>query len=260
MADGRAVGAAVMAFFRGQGGKDRRWAGGRRHLLELALYPAAYLLYLLSRELTVGGERAALDNAAALIALERDLGLFVEPAMQRWVIDYARPLAVALNWVYILTYWPIILMAAFVCYRIRRPAYYYYRNVLVASLLPALAIFALFPVAPPFKSPYLVDTIQVYGPAFYGGPGMAVFYNTNAALPSLHFSWTCVLGALFLRELPGGFKALGVAYPVLTFAAIVITGNHFVVDAVAGAVLAGAAFGVVEMGRWVKTSHTAGVG
>lgn len=219
--------------------------GWRRHLLEFALYPAAYLLYLLSRELAVGGERAALDNAAALIAWEQSLGLFVEPAMQRWVVDYARPLAVALNWVYILTYWPVILAAALVCYLVRRPVYYYYRNVLVVNLAMALVVFALLPVAPPFKTPGLVDTIQVYGPAFYGGPGMAAFYNTNAALPSLHFSWTCVLGTLFVRELPGRWKALGGAYPLLTFCAIVITGNHFVLDAVAGAVLAGAAFGVV---------------
>ncbi len=221
--------------------------GWRRHLLELAIYPAAYLLYLLSRELAVGGERAALDNAAALMAWERSLGLFVEPAMQGWVVEYARPLAIALNWVYILTYWPVILAAALVCYLVRRRVYYYYRNVLVVNLAMALVIFALLPVAPPFKTPYLVDTIQVYGPVFYGGPGMAAFYNTNAAMPSLHFSWTCVLGTLFVRELPGGWKALGLAYPALTFCAIVITGNHFVLDAAAGAVLAGAAFGVVTV-------------
>ena len=231
--------------------------GWRRHLWEFALYPAAYLLYLLSRELAVGGERAALDNAAALIAWERSLGLWVEPAMQGWVVEYARPLAVALNWVYILTYWPVILAAALVCYLVRRPVYYYYRSVLVVNLAMALAIFALLPVAPPFKTPGLVDTIQVYGPAFYGGPGMAAFYNTNAALPSLHFSWTCVLGALFMRELPGGWKALGLAYPMLTFCAIVVTGNHFVLDAAAGAVLAGAAFGVVTLVGWVKTALTA---
>ncbi len=237
------------------GGNQGGW---RRHLLEFALYPAAYLLYLLSRELAGGGERAALDNAAALIAWERSLGLFVEPAMQGWVVEYARPLAVALNWVYILTYWPVILAAALVCYLVRRPVYYYYRSVLVVNLAMALAIFALLPVAPPFKTAYLVDTIQVYGPAFYGGPGMAAFYNTNAALPSLHFSWTCVLGTLFARELPGGWKALGVAYPLLTFCAIVVTGNHFVLDAAAGAVLAAAAFGLVAVvgrvtGPYAKT-------
>ena len=225
--------------------------GWRRHLAELALYTAAYLLYLLARELAIGGERAALTNAAALIALERSLGLFIEPAMQQWVIDYARPLAVALNWVYILTYWPVILAVALLCYIVSRRAYCYYRSVLVVNLAMALAVFALFPAAPPFKTPYLVDTIQAYGPAFYGGPAMAGFYNTNAAMPSLHFSWTCVLGVLLLRELPCGFKALGAAYPVLTFAAIIITGNHFVLDAVAGAAVAGAAFGVVELARRV---------
>lgn len=225
--------------------------GWRRHLLEFSLYPAAYLLYLLTRELAGGGERAALANAAALIALERYLGLFIEPAMQQWVIDYARPLAVALNWVYILTYWPVILTAALLCYILRRRAYYYYRSVLVVNLAMALAVFALFPAAPPFKTPYLLDTIQAYGPAFYGGPGMAAFYNTNAAMPSLHFSWTCILGVLFLRELPGRFKALGLTYPILTFAAIIITGNHFILDAVAGAVLAALAFAVVELARRV---------
>ena len=232
---------AIRKWILGGGNQD----GWRRHLLELAIYPAAYLVYLLSRELAVGGERAALDNAAALMDLERSLGLLVEPAMQRWVVEYARPLAIALNWVYILTYWPVILAAALVCYIVRRRVYCYYRNVLVVNLAMALAVFALLPVAPPFKTPLLVDTIQVYGPAFYGGPGMAAFYNTNAALPSLHFSWTCVLGTLFARELPGGWKALGAAYPALTFCAIVITGNHFVLDAAAGAALAGAAFGVV---------------
>ena len=237
------------------GGVNR--GGWRRHLMELALYPAAYLLYLLSRELAGGGEGAALDNAAVLIDLERWLGLWVEPAMQGWVIEYARPLAVALNWVYILTYWPVILAAALVCYIFRRRVYCYYRNVLVVNLAMALVVFALLPVAPPFKTPGLVDTIQVYGPAFYGGPGMAAFYNTNAAMPSLHFSWTCVLGTLFARELPGWWKALGLAYPMLTFCAIVITGNHFVLDAVAGAALAGAAFGVVAVVGRVKTAPAA---
>ena len=235
-------------------GKRNNGAGGRRRpALELALYPAAYLLYLLIRELAVGGEPAALANAAALIALEQSLGLFIEPAMQRWLIDHARPLLLLLNWVYILTYWPVILAAALACYRLRRPAYYHYRSVLVVNLLLALAVFALWPTAPPFKTPYLVDTIQAYGPAFYGGTAMAAFYNTNAAMPSLHFSWTCILGTLFLRELPAPYRYLGLAYPLLTLAAILVTGNHFILDAAAGAALAGVAFAVVAAAGRIKT-------
>ncbi len=220
-------------------------AGWRRHSIELALYPAAYLLYLLVRELAVGGETAALSNAAAIVALEQSLGLFIEPAMQQGLMDSARPLLILLNWVYILTYWPVILAVALIFYCVRRRAYYYYRRVLVVNLLMALAVFALWPAAPPFQTPYLVDTIQAYGPAFYGGPAMAAFYNTNAAMPSLHFSWTCILGTLFLRELPSPFRYVGLAYPLLTLAAILGTGNHFVLDAAAGAALAGLAFAVV---------------
>ena len=234
-------------------GKRNNPGGWRRPAAELALYPAAYLLYLLIRELAVGGEPAALANAAALIALEQSLGLFLEPAMQRWAVDHARPLLLLLNWVYILTYWPVILAAALACYRLRRPAYYHYRSVLVVNLLMALAVFALWPTAPPFKTPYLVDTIQTYGPAFYGGTAMAAFYNTNAAMPSLHFSWTCILGTLFLRELPSPFRYLGLAYPLLTLAAILVTGNHFILDAAAGAALAGIAFALVSAAGRLKT-------
>jgi fumarate reductase subunit C len=77
---------------------------------------------------------------------------------------------------------------------------------------------------------------------------MASTYNTNAAIPSLHFCWTVILGVLCLRSLPGWAKYLGFLYPGVTFLAIIITGNHFILDAVAGGLLAGAAFVIVELG------------
>ena len=96
------------------------------------------------------------------------------------------------------------------------------------------------------------NTIQALGPAFYGSSEMAHLYNSHAAMPSLHFSWTVILGVLFVRTFRGWFKALGLLYPVLTFFAITLTGNHFILDAVAGGLLAVAAFAVMELGvrRW----------
>lgn len=76
---------------------------------------------------------------------------------------------------------------------------------------------------------------------------MAPFYNTNAAMPSLHFTWTVVLGVLLVRRLRGALKLLGAAYPALTFFAITITGNHFIVDAIAGGALAAASLALVEL-------------
>lgn len=86
---------------------------------------------------------------------------------------------------------------------------------------------------------------------YYGSPEIAGFYNTNAAMPSLHFSWTCIFGALFLGELKGWFKLLGLTYPLLTLCAIIITGNHSILDAVVGAALIGPAYGVVRGARWL---------
>ena len=220
----------------------RNW---RSHVAELALYVGFYFLYLLLRGLVPGGEGHALSNAQRVIALEETLGLFLEPTLQEWALD-AQPLVVFLNWVYIITYWPVILGGALALYINRRQVYFRYRNLIVVHLVLALTLFVLFPLAPPFKTAHLVDTIQLLGPAFYGGEAMAVLYNTNAAMPSLHFSWTCIFAWLFVRELKGWYRYLGVGYPALTLAAIIITGNHFFLDALAGAALIGVAFWSVK--------------
>lgn len=208
-----------------------------------------YFLYLLTRGLVFSQlDEAALQNAERIIALEKTLAVFWEPDWQAWVLGHVRYLAVALNWVYIITYWPIVLGIGLAVYISHRPRFYYYRSVIVVSLAVSLLAFTLFPVASPFKfTVYFVDTIQAYGPSWYASPGMAVYYNTNAAMPSLHFCWTVVLGVLFFRHLKGWLKLLGLVYPVLTFLAITITGNHFILDAIAGGLLAGLAFAVVEL-------------
>jgi len=213
-----------------------RWHG---HVRELALYLGLFLLYLLLRGLVFDGEATALANADRIIALETALGIFLEADLQQWALASARPLAIALNWVYILTYWPVILGVALFLYLTRPSTYLRYRRLIVVHLVLSLVIFTLFPLAPPFKTGYLADTIQVFGPAFYGGEAMSVFYNTNAAMPSLHFSWTCILAWLVVKELRGWYRHLGIGYPALTLASIVVTGNHFLLDAVVGLALIG---------------------
>jgi membrane-associated phospholipid phosphatase len=116
------------------------------------------------------------------------------------------------------------------------------------NLVVALIVFMLFPLSSPFAiSAHLVNTIQQYGPSYYGSDSMAVYYNTNAAMPSLHFSWTVILGVLFAKTFKGWFKLLSIAYPVMTFFAITLTGNHYILDAIAGGVLAAAAFAIMEL-------------
>ena len=230
----------------------------RTHLLELALMLGAYLVYLGSRGLVFPDlEAKGLENAQRIVSAEMWLGVFWEPAWQTWVLDRAEWLVLFFNGVYIFTYWPIIALVGLALYLFSRPKYYYYRTVVVINLVFALIIFAIFPVTSPFNLAEhfqhpASNTIQALGPAFYGSSDMAHLYNAHAAMPSLHFSWTVILGVLFIRTLRGWFKALGLLYPALTFFAITLTGNHFILDAVAGGALAVAAFAVMELGvrRW----------
>ena len=91
-----------------------------------------------------------------------------------------------------------------------RSRFYYYRTVVAVSLVFALVAFAIFPVSPPFDTTsQFVDTIQMLGPSLYGGPAMAATYNTAAAMPSLHFCWTVILGGKFLRRLRRWVKLQG---------------------------------------------------
>ena len=228
--------------------------GNRAALAEIILYIGAYFVYLVTRGLVHDDTRAVgLVNGERIVSLQRDLGFLWEPGWQIWALENVKALVVTMNWVYIITYWPMILVAAFILFVKNRRNYNFYRSVVFVNLAGALLTFMIFPVASPFaiSSLELVDAIQEFGPKFYGSEGMAAYYNISAAMPSLHFSWTVILGVLFWRSLPGVLRGLGLAYPALTFFAITLTGNHFILDAVAGGTLAALSFGVVWIAkRW----------
>ena len=220
------------------------------HLREIGLVVGAYFVYMYSRTLVFSDfQGTALANAYRVIGFEKNLGFFWEPGWQSWVLSNVKGFAAVLNWTYIITYWPVIVVTGAALYVVNRPKYYYYRSVVVINLVGALLIFMLFPVTSPFNvTQYFVNTIQELGPGFYGGSDMAVFYNAQAAMPSLHFSWTVILGVLFMRTFKGWFRIAGVFYPILTFLAIIITGNHFILDAIVGGILAIASFALMELG------------
>ena len=220
----------------------------RAALTEIALYISAYIAYLVTRGLVHDDTRAVgLVNGERVVSLQRDLGFLWEPDWQIWALENAQALVVTMNWIYIITYWPVIFVAALVLFLKSRSDYNFYRSVVFVNLAGALFTFMMFPVASPFaiSSVELVDSIQELGPKFYGSESMAVYYNISEAMPSLHFSWTVILGVLFWRSFPGVFRILGLVYPVLTFFSITLTGNHFILDVLAGGTMVVLSFGVV---------------
>ena len=224
----------------------------RAAISEISLYVGAYIVYLVTKGLIHSDTRVVgLVNGEKVVSLQRDLGFLWEPGWQSWALENVKALVVTLNWVYIITYWPVILTAALVLYLKDRQGYNFYRTVVFINLGGALLTFMIFPVASPFAIPSveLTDSIQEFGPKFYGSDGMTSYYNISAAMPSLHFSWTVILGVLFWRSFPGWYRVVSLLYPVMTFFAITLTGNHFILDAMAGAVLAGLSFSVALLLR-----------
>ena len=213
---------------------------------EITLLVVCYIVYLFTKDLLFD-QSTALQNSLLILDIERRFGILVEPSIQTWLATNSPLLLTICNWLYIVTYWPVILGLSLLLYLRNRESYYRCRNIILVNLFMALIIFVLVPVSPPFRSvPNVIDSIQTLGPTFYGGPEMSVIYNTNAALPSLHFSWTLIFGIFFYSKVGGLLRVVVSVYPVLTLYVILVTGNHFIVDAVLGSILVSASF-YIEM-------------
>ena len=216
---------------------------------EVAFIAGVYFLYMVVRKFMIPNiEPVAFANATRIISFESAVGFLWEPGWQSWAIGHSGALVVLLNWAYVITFAPLIVITAVVVYIKDRQKYFYYRNIILLSFAIALTIFALFPLAPPrFMPEYgFVDAIHRLGGSlsWYGGSefAQAIYYNVYAAMPSLHFGWTVLFGVLFIRMDSWWLKAWGVIYPTLTFFAITVTGNHYILDAAGGGAMALASF------------------
>jgi hypothetical protein len=118
---------------------------------------------------------------------------------------------------------------------------------MVVITLTGMAGHLLMPLAPPRMFPHLgfVDTAKTFGPASYGaGSPYKGFANQFAAMPSLHFGWALVIAWAVLIATRSRWRYLVLLHPVLTLAAIVLTANHYWLDAFAATVLFAFALGV----------------
>jgi len=225
----------------------------RRLGTEFALFGTGVLAYFAVRGLTETDAHTAQQHAARIVALERNLGAFVEPAIQRAMIPHDALVTLA-NWVYIWGHWPVIAVTA-VWLAVRRPdGYRFLRNAMLLSGLLGIAIFVSYPVAPPrLAGAGLLDTVVLHSDA-YRVLQPPAFVNQYAALPSLHVGWDLLVGLTIFRVASGVLlRAIGLAMPVLMAAAVVVTGNHYLLDVAAGVALAlTAAFVVTRISGPVK--------
>jgi hypothetical protein len=115
---------------------------------ELLLIAGAAATYGGVRAATEGSAQAAGENGREILAVERQLGIGWEDALQTSIL--ARDVLVTLaNWVYIWGHWPVIAAVAIVLYRWNRPGYCLLRDAMFISGAIGFLFFTLLPVAPP---------------------------------------------------------------------------------------------------------------
>ncbi len=206
--------------------------------------------------------RIAYEHALDVIRFQDAVGLFVERSLQRWYLDLpADGLITFWNTFYGVAHFAVTAVALVWCYRRDKARYPTWRNTLAFTTVFALVGFASFSLMPP----RLLDSTGEFGPptalneardfgfedtlARYGGPWsfesetLKDVSNQYAAMPSLHVGWATwaalVLAPMVRRR---WLRALVVAHPVATVFCILVTANHFWLDAVGGLAILGAGY------------------
>ena len=240
--------AAVLAVALGAGG--RLWRARSRSsapelVVEASLVAGLYAVWQLIGSFTDRAVTGASDHALWLWHLERDLHLPSELTMQRAVLGH--PVVVqAANVFYAVVHVPALGLFLFWMWFRHRDRYPFYRNTL-AFLTFACFLVHLVPVAPPRLLPGLgfVDTAALYHQSVYGPMGTGVS-DQLSAMPSVHMAWAVLVGWAVVRVSPSRWRWLVVAHPVVTMLVVVVTGNHFWLDAVAAAALLAAGAGAAS--------------
>jgi hypothetical protein len=215
---------------------------------EVALGLGVYAAYLLSGRLvdTASGRRRAARNAARLVRLERRLGLHVEPAFQRLLVRH-RPLCHALNGGYVTLNVLLTVGLPMALHRRRHPRFAWLRRSVALSILGSVPVFLAFPCDPPRTLDGFQDTIKEISGFDLDSGLVARLYNPIAAFPSIHLAFAVVTAAGFRSVARGrSARALAAAYPPAVAFTVFSTGNHYVLDAVAGSALGAAALKVSE--------------
>jgi hypothetical protein len=213
----------------------RRFSARREVVLGLSVY-ASYLA-VRKRVVTPEGRRKSAANAERIVALERRLGIHVEPELQAALLPRRRLVAV-LNVAYATLNVGLTVGWLMRLFHRRDPKFHRLRRAAVLATLGAQPVFLFFPVAPPRTLDHFVDTIADVSGFDLDSGLVAKLYDPIAAMPSIHVTYAVVTAAGIAETSESGLaRALAPAYPPLVALVVFVTANHYVLDAVAGATL-----------------------
>jgi hypothetical protein len=206
------------------------------------LFAGAYYVYRIVRGMVDGHPNIAYQHARDIVNFERSIHSFIEVDVQRWAIDNSIFIHVA-NWMYVNSHFLVTTTFLIWLYIARNHAYYFVRNMFIIAMAFALLGYVLFPAAPPRFLPEwgFTDTV---GDFFGQGAShsASVLYNPYAAMPSMHVAFALMVGVTGVRLIKARAARLFWAfYPFFITFVVIVTANHFWLDAAVGALVAGVA-------------------
>jgi hypothetical protein len=227
-------------------------------LRQLVLFAGAYYAYRIVRGAVDGQVSVAFEHAREIVNVERSVGLFFEPGLQDWALNN-QWIVDAANWCYINSHFLVTTTFLIWLYLARNESFYFVRNMFMVAMGLALALYVVYPTAPPRFLPEwgFSDTVtEAVGQA--SANNVNLLYNPYAAVPSMHVAFALMIAIpafKIVRSRP--IKALWSVYPALVTFVVLVTANHWWVDAALGvavaavsAVAASAAFGRARPEAW----------
>ena len=244
----------------------------RRGAGEAALVLTVYVTYSLTRLLADGSFAPAVARAKELLSIERVLGLDLEAWLNGWFVS-SPGVGLAGSYYYATAHY-LVTGAVLVWLWRRGPAAYVPgRRALLMATGGALVLYLLLPMAPPRLIDDYVDVLRLSAAhGWWGGDasaprGLGGYTNELAAFPSMHAGWALWVAWAVHREVRRRWvRALAWTHSGLTALVIIGTGNHWVLDAVAGWLVVAAALAITATlpagpergarppGRWWSTS------
>ena len=233
----------------------------KRILREVALLAVLFGLYNLGRFLSAKHAGSAFLNADALIHFQTRLGLPSEADVQSFALQIP-DLAQLANRYYASVHFPLTAIVL-IWLLVRRPAEYAKARWALAALTGlALIGHLVFPLAPPRMLPQFgwVDTGVLLGQSVYGPDAESGLANQFAAMPSLHVGWAFMVAVFLIRATRSRWRWLWIAHPVITFAVVVVTANHYWMDGLIALALAVPLVLIFDSRRVRRDSAPAGAG
>jgi hypothetical protein len=221
----------------------RRFLSRLDPVLQISLLIGLAEAYRLLRRLIPTDWPQATANAHHVLRLEQVSHFAWERVIQQWFLRFPE-LIKGMNWFYLSSHF-VVTGAFFVwLYWRNREGFAIFRDGFLLATAIALVIHWRYPTAPPRLAHMgIKDTMELYSDVNIGRPHHERFANPVAAVPSLHAGWALAVGAgllLYARNVLSRLTA--VIYPFAVLLTIVVTGNHFIFDAVAGALVMAVGF------------------